>query len=193
MRLADRLQDNFVAAGNSTLHNANERDDTKIVIKPGIDEAILLSLALLALTPADVMSIMSQDMASIIETSVMAVPKSVITEAELEVLKVLWLRQPLTSRELTEQLYEEVNRSSLGTVQKLISRLEEKNLLNRERSSSVHQFSPAVTREEVAGMQLEEFASKLSGGSLSPFVVHLVQAKRLSKKEKEQIRRLLDE
>lgn len=123
----------------------------------------------------------------------MAVPKSVITEAELEVLKVLWLHQPLTSRELTEQLYDELSRSSMGTVQKLISRLEEKDLVNRDRSSSVHQFSAALTREEVAGIQLEEFASKLSEGSLSPFVVHLVQAKRLSKKEKEQIRRLLDE
>ncbi len=132
-------------------------------------------------------------MVSIVEMNVMAVPKSVITEAELEVLKVLWLHQPLTSRALTAQLYNEINRSSMGTVQKLIARLEEKGMVNRDRSNSVHQFRSAVTREEIAGMQLEEFASKLSGGSLSPFVVHLVQAKRLSKKEKEQIRRLLDE
>ena len=123
----------------------------------------------------------------------MALPKSVITEAELEILKVLWLHQPLPSRDIAEQLYGEVTRTSMGTVQKLISRLEEKDMVRRDRSSSVHQFSAAVTREQVAGMQLEEFASKLSGGSLSPFVVHLVQAKRLSKKEKEQIRRLLDE
>lgn len=132
-------------------------------------------------------------MVSIVEMNVMAVPKSVITEAELEVLKVLWLHQPLTSRALTAQLYNEINRSSMGTVQKLIARLEEKGMVNRDRSNSVHQFRAAVTREGIAGMQLEEFASKLSGGSLSPFVVHLVQAKRLSKKEKEQIRRLLDE
>ena len=136
---------------------------------------------------------MLKDMTSIMETNTMAVPKSVITDAELEVLKVLWLHQPLTSRELTEQLYNEVNRSSMGTVQKLIARVEEKNMVNRDRSSSVHRFSAAVTREEVAGMQLEEFAGKLTGGSLSPFVIHLVQAKRLSKKEKEQIRRLLEE
>jgi BlaI family penicillinase repressor len=123
----------------------------------------------------------------------MAVPKSVITEAELEVLKALWLHQSLSSREVAETLYGEVNRSSMGTVQKLITRLEEKGMVHRDRGSSVHQFSAAVTREKVAGMQLEEFAAKLSGGSLSPFVVHLVQAKRLSKKEKEQIRRLLEE
>jgi BlaI family penicillinase repressor len=123
----------------------------------------------------------------------MAVPKSVITEAELEILKVLWRRQPLSSREIAAQLYEEVNRTSMGTVQKLITRLEEKGMVQRDRSTSVHQFTATVTREEVAGMQLEDFASKLSGGSLSPFVVHLVQAKRLSMKEKEQIRRLLNE
>lgn len=123
----------------------------------------------------------------------MAVPKSVITEAELEILKVLWLHQPLPSRDIAEQLYGEVTRTSMGTVQKLLSRLEEKGMVSRNRSESVHLFSAAITREEVAGMQLEDFANKLSGGSLSPFVVHLVQAKRLSKKEKEQIRRLLDE
>lgn len=123
----------------------------------------------------------------------MAVPKSVIPEAELEVLKVLWIQQPLVSRDLAQRLYGEVNRTSMGTVQKLLSRLEEKGMVSRNRSESVHLFSAAITREEVAGMQLEDFANKLSGGSLSPFVVHLVQAKRLSKKEKEQIRRLLDE
>ena len=133
------------------------------------------------------------DMVSIREVTVMAQPRSVVTEAELELLKVLWLHEPLASRDLAERLYGEVDRSSVGTVQKLISRLEEKGLLSRDRSSPVHQFRASVTREEIAGMQLEEFASKLSGGSLSPFVAHLVRAKRLSKKEKEQIRRLLDE
>ena len=123
----------------------------------------------------------------------MAVPKSVITDAELDVLKVLWVDDPLTAREITERLYEEFNTSSMGTVQKLIARLEDKGMLLRDRSRSVHQFSAAVTCENVAGMQLEEFAGKLSEGSLSPFVSHLVQSRRLTDEEKKQIRRLLDE
>jgi predicted transcriptional regulator len=123
----------------------------------------------------------------------MAVPKSVITDTELSVLKVLWSEGPITAREITEQLYEEVNTSSMGTVQKLIARLEEKALIRRDRSQSVHRFSAVVSCEDIAGMQLDEFASKLSEGSLSPFVLHLLKAKRLSRKEKEQIRRLLDE
>ena len=123
----------------------------------------------------------------------MAVPKSVITDAELAVLKTLWTEGSLTARKITERLYEEVNVSSMGTVQKLIARLEEKQLVRRDRSRSVHRFNPEVTCEDIAGMQLDEFASKLSEGSLSPFVLHLLKAKRLSRKEKQQIRRLLDE
>ncbi|MEO2015662.1 MAG: BlaI/MecI/CopY family transcriptional regulator [Fuerstiella sp.] len=121
----------------------------------------------------------------------MAVPKSVITDAELAVLKVLWTEGSQTAREITERLYEEV--SSMGTVQKLIARLEEKELVRRDRSQSVHRFHTEVTCEDIAGMQLDEFASKLSEGSLAPFVLHLLNARKLSRKEKQQIRRLLDE
>ena len=123
----------------------------------------------------------------------MAVSKSVITDAELDVLLVLWSAARLTAREITEELYREVVPSSMGTVQKLLSRLENKRMVRRDRSGSVHQFEANVTQEEVAGMQLDAFAKKLSKGSLSPFVMHLVQAKRLSKKDKERIRKLLDE
>ena len=123
----------------------------------------------------------------------MAVPKSVVTDSEIDVLIALWDSTSLTAREIAEQLYGEVGPSSMGTVQKLISRLENKSMVRRDSSGSPHRFEAKVAREDVAGMQLDAFAEKLSKGSLSPFVMHLVQAKRLSKKDKERIRRLLDE
>ncbi len=64
----------------------------------------------------------------------------------------------------------------------------------RDRRESVHRFSTRVTRDGVvAGLQLQEFADKLSDGSLSPFIMHLVQAESLSKKDKQALRRLLGE
>ena len=124
----------------------------------------------------------------------MAVPKSVITDAELDVLKVLWDHEPepATARAITALLYEDVNASALGTVQKLITRLEAKKLLKRDRSLIPHQFLATATREDIAGMQLDECAEKLSAGSLSPFVLHLVQNQKLTKAEREEIKRLLD-
>ncbi len=123
----------------------------------------------------------------------MAVPKAFITDTELDLLKVLWSDQPLTARAIACRLYGEENASAIGTVQKLIRRLEEKELVIRDRREPVHRFSTPVTREAVAGMQLQELAAKLSDGSLSPFIMHLVQAEQLSKKEKQALRRLLEE
>jgi len=123
----------------------------------------------------------------------MPVPKAFITDTELELLKVLWREAPLTAREIAARLYGEATSSSIGTVQKLIQRLEEKELLKRDRREAVHRFSAGATREGIAGMQLQEFADKLSDGSLSPFIMHLVQAERLSKKDRQALRRLLGE
>ena len=44
----------------------------------------------------------------------------------------------------------------------------------------------------MAGKQLQLLAEKLSDGSLTPFVTHLVQSKKLSKQDRDEIRRLLD-
>jgi predicted transcriptional regulator len=122
-----------------------------------------------------------------------AVPKAFITDTELDLLKVLWSDQPLTARSIAGRLYGEENASAIGTVQKLLHRLEEKELVMRDRREPVHRFSTRVTRDAVAGMQLQELAEKLSDGSLSPFIMHLVQAEQLSKKEKQALRRLLGE
>jgi BlaI family penicillinase repressor len=123
----------------------------------------------------------------------LAVPKAFITDTELDLLKVLWSEEPLTARAIAGRLYGEENSSAIGTVQKLIQRLEEKELVVRDRRESVHRFSTLVTREAVAGMQLQVLAEKLSDGSLSPFIMHLVRAEHLSKKEKQALRRLLRE
>ena len=116
-----------------------------------------------------------------------------ITDAELEVLKLLWNKPGLTIREMTVALYQDPTNSHIGTVQKLIQRLEAKKLIERDRSQFAHTFSAKVSQSDVAGMQLDELARKVTGGSLLPFISHLVQGRRLSRREKDEIRKLLGE
>ena len=123
----------------------------------------------------------------------MAAPREFIPDAELEVLKVLWAHEPLTAREITAAIYGSPSTSSIGTVQTLIQRLEKKRCLKRDRSQYVHRFSASVSQADVAGSQLEMLAQKVCDGSLAPFISHLVQARRLSRAEKDAIRRLLEE
>ena len=116
-----------------------------------------------------------------------------VADAELAVLRLLWQKQPLSAREVTGILYADTTNSEIGTVQNLLKRLEAKGLLHRDRSRHTHSFTTTISRAEFAGRQLERMADKLTDGSLAPFVMHLVKGKRLSKKEKEDIRKLLNE
>ena len=114
-----------------------------------------------------------------------------VTEAELAVLDVLWDRGPASAREITERLYPRGKPADVATVQKLLQRLEDKKFVCRDRSQRVHKFSAAIPRDEFAGQQLSGLAEKLSGGSLTPLLVHLVESNRLSRRELDELRALL--
>lgn len=116
-----------------------------------------------------------------------------IPDAELELLRVLWGRSPLTARELAESAYGEASNVAIGTVQKLLQRLESKGAVGRDRAQHVHRFRPLVTREEVVGRQVELLAEKLTDGSLAPILMHLVQARKLSDRDRGELLRILEE
>lgn len=114
------------------------------------------------------------------------------SDAELAILKLLWENEPLTAREIREVLYPKGTPSDNGTVQKLLQRLEKKKLISRDGSSFVHVFRAKVTQSEMAGQQLETLAEKLTAGSLVPFIMHAVDNKKLTAKERKEIRQMLD-
>lgn len=111
-----------------------------------------------------------------------------ITDAELAVLEALWDRGPATIRQLTDLLYPEGGPAQYATVQKLLDRLEAKNGVRRDRRSSVHVFAALIDRDDLIGRRLRAVAEKLCGGSLTPLLTHLVQASRLSARERQELR-----
>ena len=116
-----------------------------------------------------------------------------VTDAELAVLELLWAEAPRTARQITERLYPAGTPSDVATVQKLIQRLEAKDLVTRDRTERTHAFFPAVTREAYAGGRLAELADRLSDGSLAPLLMHLVSARRLSDRDLAELRKILDD
>jgi predicted transcriptional regulator len=122
----------------------------------------------------------------------MAKPAPHVTEAEFAVLSALWDEGDRTARELTERLYPTCTAADLATVQKLLQRLENKAFVLRDRSQRIHRFSTAIPRKQFAGQQLSQLAEKLSGGSLTPLLVHLVESNRLSRRELDEMRALLE-
>jgi predicted transcriptional regulator len=78
-------------------------------------------------------------------------------------------------------------------VQKLLERLETKGCVERDRSRAVHAFTAAVDRQELIGRRLQATAEKLCGGSMTPLLMHLVRARRLTARERQELRNLIDE
>jgi predicted transcriptional regulator len=115
-----------------------------------------------------------------------------VTDAELAVLQLLWDRGPATIRELTEALYPGGGAAQYATVQKLLERLESKDCVCRERTQGAHLFRAALERADLIGRRLQDVAEKLCGGSLTPLLTHLVRARRLSARERRELRDLID-
>jgi predicted transcriptional regulator len=122
----------------------------------------------------------------------MAKPPQDVTDAELAVLQVLWSQGPATIRQLTEDIYPDGGPAYYATVQKLLERLEGKDCIRRERAAGAHVFSAVLGPGELIGRRLRAMAEKLCGGSLTPLLTHLVKAERLTAKQRQELRALID-
>ncbi|MGW8256601.1 MAG: BlaI/MecI/CopY family transcriptional regulator [Thermoguttaceae bacterium] len=116
-----------------------------------------------------------------------------ITDGELSILQILWERGEATSREITAALHQEVTDPKIASVQKLIERLEAKGCVRRDRSQRAHRFRPLVTHEQFLRSRLQSLADRLCEGELIPLVTTLLRSKRLPKKERRELRKLIDD
>ncbi len=116
-----------------------------------------------------------------------------VTDYELAVLEVIWERGSASIREITDKVYQKPSTANYATVQKLLERLEEKGCVSRDRSSFAHTFRAEIDRAELIDEGLEGLAEQLCGGSLTPLLVHLVGKKKLSRKQRDMLRELIDE
>ncbi|HEY8503758.1 MAG TPA: BlaI/MecI/CopY family transcriptional regulator [Gemmataceae bacterium] len=117
-----------------------------------------------------------------------------VTNAELDVLQVLWDRGPSSVRQIVEALYPEGTAAQVATVQKLLERLEKnKGYVERDRSGPVQLFRATLGRDELIGRRLESIAKELCEGSLTPLLTHLVRDQRLTPEELRSLRELIDE
>lgn len=115
-----------------------------------------------------------------------------VTQAELDVLQVLWRDGPVSVRHVTDCLYPGGGNSHYASAQKLLERLEAKNIVRRDRSGPVQLYSSPVGREELLGRRLRSLADQLCQGSLTPILSHLMGNVSLTPAERKSLRALID-
>jgi predicted transcriptional regulator len=79
------------------------------------------------------------------------------------------------------------------TVLKMLQIMTEKGLVSRDESERTHVYEAAAPEEETQKQLVNDLMDRAFGGSARNLVLHALSAKRASRKELAQIRRLLDE
>ncbi len=114
------------------------------------------------------------------------------TNAELGILNVLWERGPCTVRDVHEALSDDRN-TRYTTTLKLMQIMTEKGLVLRDESQRAHLYRPAIPRERTLRRLAEDILDRAFGGSAEKLVLHALQSEKVSAKEIERIRKLLDD
>ena len=125
-----------------------------------------------------------------------------ISDAEWEVMKVVWDHGPLTAGDVVRQLSE--LRSSAGggagelawaprTIKTLLSRLVKKRAVEVKTSPDGKKFlyRARVSREECVRQESRSFISRVFDGSVAPALLHFLQGARLSRDDIQKLRETL--
>ncbi len=113
------------------------------------------------------------------------------TDAELEILQVLWQQGPSTVRAIQETL-DAVRPTGYTTVLKLLQIMTEKGFTRRDESQRAHVYEAALTEEEVQDDIVNHMVDRVFSGSASKVVFRALSAKGTSASELDEIRTLLD-
>ena len=114
------------------------------------------------------------------------------TDAELEILKVLWRRGASTVREVFETLGE-ARGTGYTTVLKLMQIMAEKGLVVRDESERAHRYEAAALEEETQRRLVGDLLRKAFDGEAAKLVMQALSTERASAEELSEIRRMLDE
>src|SRR5688572_18619638 len=119
-------------------------------------------------------------------------PKRYPTNAELEILRVLWQRGPSTVRDVHESL-DHAKPVGYTTVLKLLQIMTEKDLVRRDASTRCHVYAAAASQTVTQRRMVADLVKRAFGGSTLGLVLHALSATPATARELDQIRRLLDE
>lgn len=114
-----------------------------------------------------------------------------ISEAEYEVMKIVWKHAPVSTNEITERLTAATDRSP-KTVQTLIKRLVTKGALTYEKESRVFVYTPLIKENEYIDSQSSSFLKRFYNGDITAMLSAYLENDKLSEAEITNLRAMLD-
>ena len=113
-----------------------------------------------------------------------------ISEAEFEVMKVIWKFAPISTNEITDRLLKTTSWSA-KTIQTLIKRLVTKGALTYEKQGRVFVYTPLVEKNEYINQQSNSFLNRFYDGNISAMLSSYLENNQLSETELRNLRSIL--
>jgi BlaI family transcriptional regulator, penicillinase repressor len=114
------------------------------------------------------------------------------TDAELDILNVLWRLGPSTVRQAHEELVQ-LKAWQYATTLKLMQIMAGKGLLDRDESARSHVYRPVIERQHTQRQLVGRLIDRVFEGSVGSLLLGALDARPTSKKELDQLRQLIDE
>ncbi len=115
-----------------------------------------------------------------------------VSDAEWNVMKVLWEKSPQTSAEIISKIGDTQSWSP-KTVHTLISRLVKKGAVDVKKDKACYLYSAVVSQEELVANETSTFINRVFDGSMNSLIAHFAKEKKLTKSELEELKRILNE
>ena len=115
-----------------------------------------------------------------------------ISEAEFEVMKVIWKYAPISTNEVTEKLTQTTDWSP-KTIQTMLKRLVTKKALTYEKQNRVFVYTPLVPETEYIRQESNSFLNKYYNGNIVSMLTSYLEDDKLSKTELDTLRHLLSD
>ena len=113
------------------------------------------------------------------------------TEAELELLRILWEKEPATVREIYDTLNEE-RPSGYTTVLKMLQIMTAKGLVVRDEANRAHVYRAAISQDAMQSKILKDLSMRLFSGSAAQLALHALAMEPASQNELDEIRALIE-
>ena len=119
-------------------------------------------------------------------------PERKLTDAVLEIMHVVWEIDGGTVRQVHEILNQQ-RPLAYTTVMTMMNILEEKGHLMRRKEGRAYHYQPVRPKSQVISGMVDDFVGRVFEGSAAPLVVSLVKDKKISKKDLDEIARMIRE
>ncbi|MBD5137295.1 MAG: BlaI/MecI/CopY family transcriptional regulator [Lachnospiraceae bacterium] len=113
-----------------------------------------------------------------------------ISEAEFEVMKIVWECAPISTNEITEKLVQ-TTKWSPKTIQTLIKRLVTKGVLSYEKQSRVFVYTPLIKENEYINQESRSFLKRFYNGDITAMLSAYIDNDKLSESEIDTLRSIL--